>query len=84
MPESKQESLFPVEYPTPEEPLSRVDLSEFARSIGQNAIDRGPRLPFDEREDVYADVTGVKPGAGDVTVHGPGSPDWDAMRSRVG
>lgn len=69
-----QETLFATD------PVVNIDLAEYAGYIAEHASQFVPPNNYG----VHEAVTGVKPGAADVTVHGPGSPDWDAMRSRVG
>lgn len=69
-----QETLFPTD------PVVIVDIAEYAGHIAEHASQFVPPDNYGAHED----VTGVKLGAGDVTVHGPGSRDWDELRSRVG
>jgi hypothetical protein len=56
------------------------DVERYAGYIAEHAS----RVDLPDRDGVHQDVTGVKPGAERVTIHGPGSPDWEEMRSRVG
>lgn len=69
-----QGELFPENHSEP------FDLAQYAGRIAETA----PRFVPPDQRGVHQDVTGVKPGAGDVNIHGPGSRDWEKLRSRVG